>query len=600
MAAQRQLPYLPYFPTLDLAIAAADGTKRVWARDRLLGDRQGSKQYVVARERALYQELLRRDAKHRVYYEVLLSGTATRFYLDVEFERATSDAELSIVKSNVMHYFNDENDAQLRGSLMVRSRALKDTAFSEQTASKVIHQIQDMLATGLQARFDPPENVLAGTVVMTASTPSKLSFHIVTNVSIDDQKSSGAALAYDLGMSFRLYFVMVMREIHAADPGLTSQRAEVLLILLQLHKRGKSSFAMDLAPYARRQLFRLGGCTKAHQKRFLRPLAVNVPVITGADSPVPTMASLFPSSASWAATLCQGGHADLWPNDHEISYAYNSSYPWPKPVGADGNMDQYPHVSEFIHDHSTAERLRLAGQPGIRAAAPHVRLATVVPGHTSVLDDITVIVGEDGVSTRAFVEYREHEQVYCPRCETNAKTDAQGRTVGYEGVGPDPSAVITLSASGQNALYCFADCKTMFFCSLTFVRQPMYVQPHQEVHLASGADRINMNGRQDFKIDPSTRLSAVSAPTGAGKSTLITSYLDGHPEAKVLAISYRQSLACYQANRWSCKQWSPLLHDLTIFGRVSALAAFPRLNHFQPRFGINSSGINFCSRLGYH
>lgn len=83
-----------------------------------------------------------------------------------------------------------------------------------------------------------------------ASTPSKLSFHVITPVIVDCHMTSGYHIAFDLAVNIRRYCIDCL-SARIAEIDLTR------LALLIPHGHGKGSYALDLASYSTIQLFRM-------------------------------------------------------------------------------------------------------------------------------------------------------------------------------------------------------------------------------------------------------------------------------------------------------------------------------------------------------
>ncbi|KDE02198.1 hypothetical protein MVLG_07232 [Microbotryum lychnidis-dioicae p1A1 Lamole] len=79
----------------------------------------------------------------------------------------------------------------------------------------------------------------------------------------------------------------------------------------------------------------------------------------------------------------------------------------------------------------------------------------------------------------------------------------------------------------------------------------MEVLPNERIVFTDPTWRINSHGRTDLSVAAGVRLLAISAATGLGKSTFIRSILNDRLRATVCAMSYRESIAKYQAQEWN-------------------------------------------------
>lgn len=162
---------------------------------------------------------------------------------------------------------------------LVRQREAVSTAISRNTSTKytpdlalhVVETLKTFVHRSLSARMNVGEKRLKVTIYLSACIRYKLCFHIITPMMIDNASTTGVRIVYELGSSMSHFAVFRLRWDVEYGQGVDN----VLLCLLNAHKRGKGSYAVDLVPYARHQLFRIAGNTKGGQR--LRLVSVDLP-----------------------------------------------------------------------------------------------------------------------------------------------------------------------------------------------------------------------------------------------------------------------------------------------------------------------------------
>ena len=137
--------------------------------------------------------------------------------------------------------------------------------------------------------------------------------------------------------------------------------------------------------------------------------------------------------------------------------------------------------------------------------------------------------------------------VFCPVCETT-KSKQSGVLVVQCGRGT-PSAVAIEKGNGEKVVFCF-NCSTLTVILETVEQHGFMPETDELIHTPH--KYLNYNGRVDVDLNQNAKLIFVDAPMGTGKTELVTSYLENlSPYTRILAISFRQSLAKYLARRWN-------------------------------------------------
>lgn len=135
-------------------------------------------------------------------------------------------------------------------------------------------------------------------------------------------------------------------------------------------------------------------------------------------------------------------------------------------------------------------------------------------------------------------------RVFCPICETVDGEDGSLRGLAT------CSAGVFINQQGNMSIGCF-NCSTTSFAAATFRRSRMGVLPTEKIHFEDAGRRINSGSVPDIVVGATTRMLAISAPTGIGKSTFVKTLVQARPDATVCAISFREMLARRQAEEWA-------------------------------------------------
>lgn len=453
--------------------------------------------------------------------------------------------------------------------------------FTEGLARLVLRELGDKVVKSISTRLGIPSKRLATTHFLSASTPAKLSFHIVTPVVMDSHATSGAHFAYEIASAIRTYIIQRCRYDFATAGAVREES----VILLQLAGRGKGSYALDLVPYARSQLYRMAGNTKVGQRRPFRPIDMHfshtINDATYSVIEVAPSASVLSVPGEEPFSFHRVYTAPTWVTTHvqnvlapDVIFADTvrpftvgepPSYPWQKEAERNVSSDLTHWGPPPPLDAFTASR-------GSRAPSKisHIQARTFIHGRsgpalreTANMDDTAAVVIDDGCTTCEFARIPPDTIVFCPRCET-----VPGAFGLLSGIGT-PSAKTTTSTAGSPMIFCFACC-TAIFATSTFKRIPMSSEPDEICTLYDETHRINSHGRCDLELREGVRVLALSAPTGIGKSTWIRSLISSDPSSSVCAISYREVLARNQAEAWSLTDYkSDGAYDASAVRRIS-------------------------------
>ena len=423
------------------------------------------------------------------------------------------------------------------------------TSFTDAEARNVLDSVLYMLLRSLHRRLQVPATELrAHTVVLSASTVNKLSFHIITPVLLDSHATSGAVLAYEIGLAIRQH---VIQECRLA---ISSRR----LIMLQAAGVGKGSLVFDMVPYGRNQLFRLPGNRKGGQDRPLRAVG-SVHIATG-DASTPLIATntipfsftaQHPSAQSFLSYLVQGESAAEVRNSQGSPFVVKAceSFPWNLPgserrAGRHRDDLQKRTVGAAV-DAATASLAR-PEMTGYLNSHSH-RVQQRMPLTSHILEDSAAIVLDDGCTNIQFQYLTSGQTVFCPSCETLEVDRSGGPALLGKG---KASGSVAFSTTGHLAIHCFS-CGLHLFAASTFKRELMSVTADETITFTDPNWRINSHGRKDVIIAPHCRILAISATTGLGKSHFVARLLDDREDDSVLALSYREALARYQSREWS-------------------------------------------------
>ncbi|KDE02552.1 hypothetical protein MVLG_06887, partial [Microbotryum lychnidis-dioicae p1A1 Lamole] len=266
---------------LQPALASAkDKGHRVFARDKLYWPPgtvpvPGVKQYVVGTPRELYQRLWASDSaqNENCYYEIIDASLPSCYYIDVEFKRPSIDnpAKMALLTRNAASYFPGAELEDVRQRIIAVLLSTAGTLFEELYAERVLTDLLNKIRVSLRRRLGVD---LAGRpiTVLSASTSSKLSFHIVFPIGMDSHLTSSAALSFELASAIRGFCIQSLSDMIKDNIPDRMIAISPSLLFLQLTGQGKGSYVFDLVPYGQHQLYRLGGNSKARQGRPLRPV----------------------------------------------------------------------------------------------------------------------------------------------------------------------------------------------------------------------------------------------------------------------------------------------------------------------------------------
>lgn len=444
-------------------------------------------------------------------YEELLENRPSRLYMDVEIEQHQSINYDNVEKNvNALNALN----LNLLTAYPIEANKEVDEAFAADFQNLLIDRMDAFITEHL-----PAEYYSSKTIIMSACRKNKLSFHVLyPDLVFDRHNTSMVFFLWEFRHWFKDQILIELQNPNTPFLKTTLIRS----LCLNSTPRGGFPSPIDRAPYGKTQQFRMFGCGKLGKA----PLRI----IREGGTIFPPQNFIWDFGRMWA---------ELTSEEKSSIFVQLSVPMW---------LDKdYIHISPGNCNRSSAltayrnyaqDKLCIFQGRRREQTDNQYRSSEIPPisNITSVLkENVTVGSTEDVLLTDygtlvAIDDLEEGTAVFHDQCEV---TDGVG-------IG-DPSARICKKDPDFIFSYCFNCSKIISRYIKTWKFEPIYFE--QDEILDLGDNYINDRRTELTHIDLDNlhvanpiKLVVIDAPTNAGKTTLLKTWLDKHPLKRVIFI----------------------------------------------------------------